>query len=59
MIGEYPDGVPHWLRGEPPGRVREMMRLRTEGYTLLGLEPGDDAADLFRDGDEEEEDLRA
>lgn len=45
MIDIFPDGVPRWLRDEPIDRVIEFMRLRDEGYRLLGLDPADDAED--------------
>lgn len=51
LIGEFPDGVPGWMVSLPDDRVRELMRLRRDGFVLLGLEPGDDVEDLFEDDD--------
>lgn len=45
MIGTHPDGVPRWMRDEPIDRVAEFMRLRDEGYRLIGLDPADDEED--------------
>ena len=47
MIVERPDGVPHWMTSLPVDQCREMIRLREEGFSLLGLDPADDPEDLF------------
>lgn len=42
MIATQPDGIPRWLRDEPIDRATEFMRLRDEGYRLIGIDPADD-----------------
>lgn len=49
LIGSYPDGVPRWMISLPARAVRELMRLRAEGFSLVGMSPGDDVEDLFED----------
>jgi hypothetical protein len=47
VIGECPDGVPHWMLKLPREDVLHFVSLRERGFALAGLEPGDDPDDLF------------
>lgn len=50
MVDEVPGGlVPRWMRDLPVPETLEMLELRRRGFTLLGLQPGDDVDDLFAD----------
>jgi hypothetical protein len=52
LMADFPDGVPSWMILLPADEVRRLMRLRDEGFRLCGLEPGDDADEIFARGEE-------
>lgn len=45
LADEFPDGVPVWAIDLPPDELREVMRMRREGFTMLGHDPAEDDLD--------------